>query len=228
MLPSRLFLVGVLSLLSLLRPLAQAPASDEETARINVWFEAKFQEQLAFSPIQQTFLGQKSGDLDDMSHRCAGQGAGLAAPAAAEMRKSFDYARLTPEAQTSYDVWLYQLEQAEAAARFRTNAYVFDQMSAIHSFLPQLLIAFHRVDNPSDMDGYINRIRESGRALRQLIEISKKNATTGVRPPRFAYDFVIDESTKIITGAPFTETGADSAVWADAKAKIARCRRRAR
>ena len=71
------------------------------------------------------------------------------------------------------------------------------------------------------MEGYINRIRESGRALRQLIEISKKNATTGVRPPRFAYDFVIDESTKIITGAPFTESGTDSAVWADAKAKIA-------
>ena len=66
MLPSRLFLVGVLSLLSLLRPLAQAPASDE-TARINAWFEAKFEEQLAFSPIQQTFLGRKSGELDDMS-----------------------------------------------------------------------------------------------------------------------------------------------------------------
>ena len=120
--------------------------------------------------------------------------------ATAEMRKSFDYARLSPEAQTSYDVWVYQLEQAEAAVRFRTNAYVFDQMSAIHSFLPQLLIAFHRVDDASDMEGYINRIRESGRALRQLIEISKKNATTGVRPPRFAYDYVIDESTKIITG----------------------------
>ena len=57
----------------------------------------------------------------------------------AEMRKSFDYAKLTPEAQTSYDVWIYQLEQAEAALRFRTNAYVFDQMSAIHSFFPQLL-----------------------------------------------------------------------------------------
>jgi uncharacterized protein (DUF885 family) len=83
-----------------------------------------------------------------------------------------------------------------------------------------LLIAFHRVDDAADMEGYINRIRESGRALRQLIETSKKNATTGVRPPRFAYDFVIDESTKIITGAPFTETGPDSAVWADAKAKI--------
>jgi uncharacterized protein (DUF885 family) len=212
----------VLSSLSLASPRAQvtAPANDE-TARINAWFETKFKEQLAFSPIQQTFLGQKSAELDDMSIAEQDRQLAWQRTATDEMRKSFDYAKLSAEAQTSYDVWIYQLEQAEAAARFRTNAYIFNQMSGIHSFLPQLLIAFHRVDDPADMEGYINRIRESGRALRQLIEISKKNATTGVRPPRFAYDFVIDESTKIITGAPFTESGPDSAVWADAKSKIA-------
>ena len=118
-------------------------------------------------------------------------------------------------------VIFYWLEQADAAMRFRTNAYVFDQMSTIHSFFPQLLIAFHRVDDVADMEAYVNRIRESGRALRQLIEVSKQNATTGVRPPRFAYDAVIDSSTKIITGQPFTESGPDSSVWADAKAKVA-------
>ena len=215
------FVVSALSILPVVAPRAQAPATSDETERINAWFEARFKEQLAFSPIQQTFLGQKSGELDDMSIAAQDKQLEWQRAATAEMRKSFDYTRLSPEAQTSYDVWVYQLEQAEALVRFRTNAYVFDQMSAIHSFLPQLLIAFHRVDDASDMEGYINRIRESGRALRQLIEISKKNATTGVRPPRFAYDYVIDESTKIISGAPFTETGTDSAVWADAKAKIA-------
>jgi uncharacterized protein (DUF885 family) len=215
---SPFFLVCALSLLSALTPQAQ---TTDETARLNAWFETKFNEQLAFSPIQQTFLGKKSAGIDDMS--IAAQDTQLAWQRAsvAEMRKSFDYARLSAEAQTSYDVWIYQLEQAEAALRFRSNAYIFDQMSAIHSFLPQLLIAFHRVDDVSDMQGYINRIRESGRALRQLIEISKHNATTGVRPPRFAYDYVIDSSTRIISGPPFTATGPDSAVWADAKAKIA-------
>ena len=207
------FVVSLLSFLS--------QAGNDETARINAWFEAKWKEQLAFSPIQQTFLGQKSNDLDDMSIAAQDKRLDWQRAATAEMRKSFDYARLSPEAQTSYDVWLYQLEQAEAAVRFRSNTYVFNQMSGIHSFLPQLLIAFHRVDDVSDMDGYVNRIRESGRALRQLIEISKQNATRGVRPPRFAHDFVIDEAKKIITGQPFTATGPDSAVWADAKAKIA-------
>ena len=209
-----------LSLLVIATPQAQTPAT-EETARINAWFEKKFEEQLAFSPIQQTFLGRKANGIDDMSTAAQDKVLAWQRAAAAEMRKSFDYAKLSAEAQTSYDVWLYQLEQAEAATKFRNNAYVFDQMSAIHSFFPQLLIAFHRVDDVPDMEGYVNRIRETGRALRQLIEVSKHNATTGVRPPRFAYDFVIDESTKIITGQPFTETGPDSAVWADAKAKIA-------
>jgi uncharacterized protein (DUF885 family) len=210
---SRLLLLGLLVALS--------QTAADETTRINTWFEAKFKEQLAFSPIQQTFLGQKSGALDDLSLASQDKQLAWQRASAAEMRKSFDYAKLSPEAQTSYDIWLYQLEQAEAAVRYRSNAYIFDQMSAIHTFFPQLLIAFHRVDDVSDMEGYVNRIRESGRALRQLIEISKQNATTGVRPPRFAYDSVIDSSTKIITGQPFTDTGADSAVWADAKTKIA-------
>ena len=216
------FAVCALSFLGLTSPLAQAPAPvNDETGRINAWFETKFKEQLAFSPIQQTFLGQKTGELDDMSIAAQDKQLQWLRAATAEMRKSFDYAKLTPEAQTSYDVWIYQLEQAEAVVRFRSNAYIFNQMTGIHSFLPQLLIAFHRVDDASDMEGYINRIRESGRALRQLIEVSKKNATAGVRPPRFAYDFVIDESTKIVTGAPFTDSATDSAIWADAKAKIA-------
>lgn len=198
-----------------------APQTHDETARLNAWFEARFEEQLAFSPIQQTFLGRKSGAIDDAS--LAAQDTQLAWRRAtvADLKKSFDYAKLTPEAQTSYDIWISQLQQAEAALPFRANAYVFDQMTAVHAFFPQLLIAFHRVDDASDMEAYVNRIRESGRAVRQLIEISKKNAVEGVRPPRFAFDKVIEESQKIITGAPFDASGTDSDVWADAQAKIA-------
>ncbi|MCC7184890.1 MAG: DUF885 domain-containing protein [Acidobacteria bacterium] len=212
-----LLLTTGLLLLTAIVPSAQ----EDETARINAWFEKKFEEQLAFSPIQQTFLGRKSSAIDDMSIAAQDKQIAWQRASVAEMRKTFDYSKLTPEAQTSYDTWIYQLEQTEAALPFRTNAYIFEQMNAIHAFLPQLLIAFHAVEGPADMDGYINRIKESGRALRQLIEISKINAVEGVRPPRFAFDIVIEESTKLITGAPFDERGTDSAVWADVKTKIA-------
>ena len=199
----------------------RAQQAQDETARLNAWFEARFEEQLAFSPIQQTFLGRKSNAIDDMSIEAQDKQLAWQRATVADLKKNFDYAKLTPEAQTSYDIWIYQLQQAEAALPFRTNAYIFDQMSAIHGFFPQLLIAFHAVDGAADMEAYVNRIRESGRAVRQLIELSRKNAVEGVRPPRFAFDFVIDESTKIITGAPFDDSTTDSALWADVKAKIA-------
>lgn len=78
-------------------------AQDDETTRINAWFEKTFEEQLAFSPIQQTFLGRKSGAIDDMSRAAQDKQIAWQRASAAEMRKSFDYTRLTPEAQTSWD-----------------------------------------------------------------------------------------------------------------------------
>ncbi|NQW05689.1 MAG: DUF885 domain-containing protein [Acidobacteria bacterium] len=217
---SRFLLAAVVGLTLTASSAPVAQAANDETTRINVWFEARFEEQIAFSPIQQTFLGRKSRAINDMSVEAQDKQTAWQRTTVANMKKNFDYAKLSPEAKTSYDTWIYQLEQTEAALPFRDNAYIFDQMTAIHSFFPQLLIAFHVVEDATDMDAYINRISESGRALRQLIALSKHNATEGVRPPKFSYGFVIDESTKIITGAPFDESGTDSAVWADAKAKI--------
>ena len=50
---------------------ADPPASpaESETARLNAWFDAKYEEALRFSPIQLTFLGRKdlNDKLDDFS-----------------------------------------------------------------------------------------------------------------------------------------------------------------
>ena len=191
-----------------------------ETERINAWFEARFEEHLASNPIQQTFLGRKTDKIDDMSIAALDAQLAWQRASVAEMRATFDYELLTAEAQTSYDTWAYQLEQAEAALPYRSNGYIFDQMSAIHALFPQLLVAFHTVEDAPDMEAYIVRIGESGRAIRQLIERSRMNAEAGVRPPRFAFDFVIDEASKIMSGAPFDDGDEDSTLWTDAQAKI--------
>ena len=205
---------------------AAEPTAEEiaaETERLNTWFEEKFEAEVLESPIQLTFLGrdERQGEIDDFSE--AGLDAQLERSRAnlAELKANFDYNKLTPDAKISYDIWVYQAERAEAADEFRYNTYVFEQMQAIHSFFPQLLIAFHKVIDGEDMDNYLSRISGSAVAIDQLIAASKRVAEDGVRPPYFAFDSVIEESRKIITGAPFDENGEDSAVWADAKAKIA-------
>ncbi len=201
-----------------------APSAEEiaaESDRINQWFDAKFEEQLDFSPIQRTFLGEKKDydKIDDLSE--AGEDAQLqwARAAAAEMKSSFDYDKLSLEAKTSYDVWLYQLERAEAAANFRRQQYVFTQMQGPQAFLPQFLIAFHNVEDASDIDAYIARIGGVARGIDQLLERAKAGAAAGVRPPKFAYDGVIAQSKNVIAGAPFGGA-TDSPVWADVKTEI--------
>ncbi|MEQ3746282.1 MAG: DUF885 domain-containing protein [Henriciella sp.] len=205
------------------KPAVTAEVTQAETARLNEWFETKYEEELQFSPIQMTFLGRDElqDQIDDFSIEAIDAALERSRANVAEMKSSFDYDKLTLEGKISYDIWVYQAEAAEASDKFRNNTYVFDQMQAIHSFFPQLLIAFHKVTDAEDMENYATRITESARALNQLTQLSRQVAQDGVRPPYFAFDSVIEESQKIITGKPFDNSDEDSALWADAKAKIA-------
>src|SRR5688572_3794713 len=115
--PSRVILVcSALAIFAATRLPAQQ-AAQNEAERLNQWFAARWLEQLAFSPMQKTFLGINDEDnakIDDLSER--GQDAQLAwfRKASAEMQKTFNYSSLTPEAKLSFDIWNYQLERAEA------------------------------------------------------------------------------------------------------------------
>jgi uncharacterized protein (DUF885 family) len=195
---------------------------EDESVRINTWFEEQYEEELAFSPIQQTFLGvtENNDQIDDFSLEAQLEQLNWKRESVAEMRANFDYEQLNADAKISYDLWEYQLAAAEAASQFRLNGYVFEQMNAIHSFFPQLLIAFHSVEDADDMQAYVSRIEATEVALDQLITLSQEAAAAGVRPPRFAFESVIDSASQIISGAPFNE-GEDSAIWADAQQKIA-------
>ena len=200
---------------------ASAEVIAQETKRLNAWFEVKFEEQLAFSPIQQTFLGRKTDNdkIDDLSRKAQLERLEWQRASIEEMQTNFDYDKLNDIAKTSWDIWAYQYETAKSADVFYDHGYIFEQMNAVHSFFPQLLMVFHKVETGEDMDAYVSRISHSARGIRQLIVLSKANAEAGVRPPRFSFEMVIDGAQKIITGEPFAE-GDDSAIWADAQGKI--------
>jgi uncharacterized protein (DUF885 family) len=203
---------------------AAAPSAEEiaaESDRLNQWFDAKFEEQLNFSPIQRTFLGDKKDNdkVDDLSEAAEDTQLDWGRASVDEMKATFSYDKLSQEAKTSWDVWVDQYERAKAAHEFRRDQYIFTQMQGPQAFLPQFLIVFHKVDDAADMDAYVARIGGVARAVDQLLERAKLGAADGVRPPRFAYDGVIEQARAIITGAPFGGDG-DSPVWADIKTEI--------
>ncbi|HEY0922437.1 DUF885 domain-containing protein [Rheinheimera pacifica] len=200
-----------------------AQTQQSETERLNQWFEVKYEQQLQQSPLQMTFLGRKDkyDQIDDTSIAAEDKQLAWLAATVEELKTSFDYSKLDIEAQTSYDIWVYQYEQAKEGVAFRKNGYIFTQMQGIHAMLPQIMINFHKVDTAEDMQAYITRIEGISRALTQLLERAQANAGHDVRPPRFAYDGVIEQINNLISGAPFTEAEQDIPLWADAKGKIA-------
>jgi len=207
-------------------PLPAFAATEQEqmaqSQRLHQWFEAKYEEMLQMSPLQLTQLGRKEryGELDEFSLAAAEERIAWYKASVDELQSQFDYASLNPEDQLSYDLWLYDYGREAEALRWQDHDYVFTQMQGMHTGLPSLMIATHRVDTEQDMLDYISRVSQFERVYGELVERAEANAAAGVRPPYFAYDSVIDEARKLITGAPFTD-GPDTALWEDGQAKIA-------
>lgn len=214
--------------LSACAPSTQTAAVDpavvaEQSAKLNEWFDAKYEEQMQFSPVMLTFRGRKDrqDEIDCFTFACQDELLAWSNAAAEELKATFNYEIMSPADKDSYDLWLYQNARANAGVPFRYNGYTFDQMNGPQSFLPTFLMQFHQVDDETAARAYVSRITAGARALREALDVTKESAAKGVHAPRFAYQGVIDQSKKIITGAPFT-AGPDAAIFADFKADVAK------
>ena len=197
---------------------AEPSASDE----LNQWFEQQYETELMMSPISLTFLGRRDryGEIDDMSEVAEIEQLEWKRNSVAEMKETFDYQQLSDDAKLSYDLWEYQYNLAEKGSKFRRSAYVFHQMNGVHAQFPTFMMSFHKVESLADMQAYVSRLSELGRATNQLVDRAKLAVAEGVRPPRFAYELVRDQSRAVITGIPFTKSETDSSLWADVLSKI--------
>ena len=202
---------------------AEVQVVKTETEKLNEWFEVKYEEELMMSPIGLTFIGRKEryDEIDDMSEAAADKDLNWKRQSVEEMKSTFDYEALSDDAKISYDLWEYQYTEALEDKKYRRHGYVFHQMNGVHSFLPTFMMSFHKVESLEDMQGFVSRLSEVGRAMNQLIERAKLGAAEGVRPPRFSYEIVTKEAKSIIAGQPFDESETDSSLWANAKTKLA-------
>ncbi|TLU64207.1 DUF885 domain-containing protein [Thalassotalea litorea] len=192
-----------------------------ESERLNLWFEDKYEQQLQMSPLMLTRIGRKDqyDKVDDFSLQAMDDQLSWYANTVDELKTHFDYQALTPEAQISYDIWVYQFQLARDRRLYFSHEYVFTQMQGIQTLLPQVLINFHRVDNLADMEAYIERIKGMSVALNTLLELAKSKSSAGYRPPKFAYQEAMAQINNLIRGEPFHQ-GADSPLWSDVKAKV--------
>ena len=77
---------------------------------------------------------------------------------------------------------MYQVDRDIRAFEFQHMNYVFHQMSSVHSYLPQFLISFHRVDDYADMQAYIARLEHLGQAISFVTLTTRTQTVPIVRP----------------------------------------------
>ena len=198
----------------------EAGAVPEAKLAINEWFDARYEEELQFSPINLTFLGRKerNDELGSFSYDAFAKELAWKKQTVEELKRLYDYQSLSPAEQVSYDIWVYQYERMAESEKFFYSGLTFDQMNGIQSFVPTFLINFHRVENADDLRAYIARINDVAPRMREALDIATKSSSGGTITPAFALDGVIEQTQAVITGAPFNANAAeDSDIWADIK-----------
>lgn len=206
--------------LSTSKPVA-AVAPDAATGALNAWLDERYEEALQFSPMQLTMMGRKDlyDQINDVSEQAARDQAAWRAGTVEQLREQFDYDALSNTGKESFDLWVFQAEEAVRGLEFMRQGYLFGELGGPEAWFPTFLINFHKVDNEADMRAYIERIGGISHAMEQILELAKLRAADGMRPPRFAYETAIDRAAKVVTGLPFNGD-ADSPLLNDVKGKI--------
>ena len=202
---------------------APASAAGPQDAALSAFFTQVDAAQLARSPQSKAYRGIRDGDygrLDDGSDAARQRDYAADMATLAELKRRFDPAKLSPESQLSYELFVQQMERRRAAWAYRDNGYVFDQMNGVQSQLPAFLINIHRVTGKADADAYVSRLRAIGPVIDTAIATAAARAKQGVQPPKWVYPYVISDARNVITGAPFGP-GPDAPLLADLKTKVA-------
>ncbi|QWX85241.1 DUF885 domain-containing protein [Cellulophaga sp. HaHaR_3_176] len=176
----------------------------DQSEEINQWFDVKYEELLQMSPIHLSALGRKDQNdkIDDMSKGADDKKLSWYTESVNQLKEKFNYENLNESDKASYDLWVYQYEILKEGMTYRDLGYVFDQMRGLHSGLPSSIINYHKVDSIADVNAYISRIQEMGRAINQLTDNAKEQAALGILPPKFAFETVIKQTKGLVNGTP--------------------------
>ena len=203
--------------------LAACGGGETETERLNRWLDGQYEESLGFSPQTRAVLGEKTDNhrLNDPSIQAADERLQWLRDSVSAMRAEFDYQALSEDGQLSWDMWEYNLRQAEAQVPWRYHDYIYGR-GGPQTGLPSFMISFHRVDTAEDMEAYIARLRQFPYVLDTLLQRVVTAAERGIRQPGFSYGFAMEEIGRVTTGFPFRsdDDTPNSPLWNDVQGKI--------
>lgn len=183
-------------------PLSDA---DNESARINRFFEKSFETELKNSPQLQTELGIKTdyNRLDDYSEEFQKLENERAKNNLQELH-SFKFDSLGIEEQTSYRLFENEIKQKLSEYEWRFHYHPFNQMFGYQSIFPAFLINKHTIENENEALAYISRVAAFSIQMDQVLEGMAIRERKGIIPPRFVFTKVKRDTENLLRGFPLT------------------------
>lgn len=195
----------------------------QESKKLNDWFQKSFDQDVADSPMQQTYLGIKTSDYgkwDDISDTAAHKDLEKSKERLQYLTDSVDVKQLNSETLLSYKLAKQGYENTIADFKYRFHNYPINQMHGMHAETPAFLINMHEISDSSDARAYISRLKGLKTLFIQLEDGLETRASKGILPPKFVFEKVIGDSKNIISGAPFNTSTQESTLLNDFKNKI--------
>ena len=199
---------------------ATTPAAED--ARLLAFLDRAFDESAARSPETLTGLAVKDryDELDDYTDAENIAQRELSEAQLARMKAEFDFAALSPAGQLSYRLFENNVLRGRENFEWRWHGFPISTNGTPAGQLPIFLINQHRIDSVADAEAYIARLKEVERVMDEIAANVRRQAELGIVPPKFNFAPARADARKIVTGAPFDD-GADSALFADFKKKVA-------
>ena len=192
-----------------------------QSAALNDWFEARYEEELALSPMTQTYYGitETQDQLDDISALAQDEQIALQENWLVEMAREFDPDLLDDQTALSFELFKFGVEDDIAMHKFADHDYIFQHMGGPHTGLPSFMMNFHAISSEDDARAYLKRLTAFDDYLGTAMERAEHQREAGVLLPKFVYEKLRTASQNIISGAPFDD-GDDSPLLSDFSAKV--------
>ena len=200
---------------------AAKPQTEDE--RIAAFFEEVFQRGVKDSPILQAYLGMKGPDYgkwNDFSDEEAQRQDRLNRQDLERLHSEFDFDELSEPMKVSYRIFELQTQASIDTFPWRFHGYAFQTQTNPVSQAATFMQNIHRVDTVEDAEAYVSRLNGAQKAFEQGIVVMNEAASRGIVPTSFSFDPVLGDSRNVITGAPFDDSGKDSAILADFRGKV--------
>ena len=194
-----------------------------EQARLEDFFAATWEEDLARFPASASYLGVKDqqDQWNDVSESFQLESLEITRQRLAFM-DTIDTTQLSPDRTLSYRLYRLDLERTLAGAAFRHHRYVIHQYRGPHTSPISLLVNVHTIDSERDAADYIARLNNLPRYFDGVIEQISIRADKGMYLVDWMVPKIVESAGNVLAGAPFDATETPSVIWQDFNDKLMR------